>query len=392
MPDLLIVGGGPAGLATSIFAARAGLSSVVVEARSLPLDKPCGEGVMPPGVALLEEMGVRVPHANFIGIRYVEGDTVAEGRFRGRPGWGVRRTALVAGLFDRAQELGVDVRLATRCAGWKATRDGVRVETHRGTLEGRFLVAADGLHSRIRKEASLERASGRGARRFGVRRHLEVHPWSSCVEVHWTDGVEAYLTPVGSNVLGVAFLSSGGPLRFDDALRRFPRLEERLIGAVRLSPEQGAGPFRQNVRRRYRGRLALVGDAAGYLDALTGEGLSLAFHCARALVAAIVDADDLADYERAYRGLSGAYYKMTGLLLAVARRPRLRQGLIATFADSPDIFDRLLSISNGERPLTGLGWGNLLGLSMGLARGLRKASPSRWGIRPAGSARSGTDR
>ena len=377
MPDLVIVGGGPAGLATSIFGAIAGLSSIVIERRSLPMDKPCGEGIMPPGVALLEEMGVQVPHARFLGIRYVDGDTVAEGRFPTRAGWGVRRTALVEGLFHRAQELGVELRFGTRATGWSATRDRVRVDSHGGPVEGRFLIAADGLHSKLRKEAGLQRLA-RGAKRFGVRRHFRVRPWSPCVEVHWNNEAEAYLTPVASEELGVALLSSGAPTRFEESLSHFPGLEERLAGAPVVSEVQGAGPFRQCVRRRYRGRLALVGDAAGYLDALTGEGLSLGFHCAQALVATIAKGDELSSYETAYRRLSRTHYLMTGLLLAVARRPGLRRRLIDTLAETPEIFDRLLAISTGERPIHHLGSGGLIRLLQVLAGRSGRARSSRF--------------
>jgi flavin-dependent dehydrogenase len=363
--DLVIVGGGPAGLATAVFAARSGLSSLVIDKRSLPLDKPCGEGVMPPGVALLEEMGVSVPHASFEGIRYVDGDIVAEGRFQGSVGWGVRRTELVRGLVDRARQLGVELRYGENCTEWSVLPDRVRLGSDGGDIEGKYLIAADGLHSRLRKEAGLNEPT-RAVRRFGVRRHFRARPWSSCVEVHWTEGAEAYVTPVGVDELGVAFLSSGEPKSFEARLGQFPELQERLGGAMVTSEARGAGPFRQRVRRRYQGRLALVGDAAGYLDAITGEGLSLAFRTAGALVAAIADHDSLTVYEAAYRRLSRSYYWTTGLLLAVGQRPRLRRALIASLAEQPEIFDRLLAISTGESGASSLGFRGAIGLLGGM--------------------------
>jgi flavin-dependent dehydrogenase len=207
-----------------------------------------------------------------------------------------------------------------------------------------------------------------------VRRHFKIRPWSSFVEVHWIDGSEAYLTPVGSEELGVAFLSSGEPARFEDMLSKFPRLRERLAGAPLVSEAKGAGPFRQRVGCRYRNRLALVGDAAGYLDAITGEGLSLAFHCARALVETVAEGKALASFESAYRRQSRTYYWMTGLLLTVARRPWLRRRVIATLARKPELFDRLLAISTGERPLHSLGVGGMIWLLEGLAASPSKAS------------------
>jgi flavin-dependent dehydrogenase len=384
MMDLIIVGGGPAGLATAIFAARSGLTSLVLEKRSLPLDKPCGEGVMPPGVDSLREMGVSVPHVSFTGIRYVDGDVVAEGRFEGSLGWGVRRTALVRALTERASELGVELCYGAPFTEWSVLADRVRVRSSVGDIEGKYLIAADGLHSRLRKEAGLEERVG-GSKRFGVRRHFRARPWSSCVEVHWAEGAEAYVTPVGGDELGVAFLSAGEPMSFEDRLGQFPELRDRLGGATVTSEARGAGPFRQRVRRRWHGRLALVGDAAGYLDAITGEGLSLAFRTARALVAAIADHDTLAGYEAAYWRLSRNYYWTTGLLLAVGLRPRLRRALITTLSERPEIFERLLAISTGEREARSLGLSGAIGLLGGML-GRRASSRADPAVTPPGGA------
>ncbi len=320
---------------------------------------------MPPGVALLEEMGVHVQHSRFHGIRYVDGDILAEGRFRRGPGWGVRRTALVQAMLERAEKLGVELRYGVTVDRWRHDGERAVVETDGGAISARFLIGADGLHSKIRKQAGLE-MSRRGARRFGVRRHFRARPWSSFVEVHWTDGSEAYVTPVGSEEVGVALLSSEEPGGFVDLLSKFPRLVERLGDAAVASDAAGAGSFRQRVRCRYRENLALVGDAAGYLDAITGEGLSLAFHCARSLAETLAEGRRLAFYEEEYRRLSRTYYWMTGLLLTVARQPRLRQRVIATLARKPELFDRLLAISIGEQPVQSMGLGGLFRLLEGL--------------------------
>lgn len=361
MPDLLIVGGGPAGLATAIFAARSGLSSVVVEKRILPLDKPCGEGIMPSGVALLEKMGVAVAHASFSGIRYLDRAVVAEARFMGPVGWGVRRTALVESMVQRALELGVDVRFGARWTEWRVLPDRVELRSDRGDFEGKYLIAADGLHSTIRKQARLERPA-RGPKRFALRTHFRVRPWSDCVEVHWTDGAEAYVTPVASDQLGVALLSHRAPVGFEEGLVQFPELRERLAGAAATSGTRGAGPLRQRVHCRCRGRLALVGDAAGYLDAITGEGLSLAFRTAQALIASVTEQGDLEGYEAAYRRLSRMYYRMTGLLLSVSRRPRLRRRVVAALATRPELFESLLAISMGQKKARSVGLGGIVGL------------------------------
>ena len=355
--DVLIVGGGPAGLATAIFARMAGLSACVLERRAAPLDKACGEGLMPHGVAALAAMGVELPAAGYAplaGVRFVDGSCSAESRFPTGAGRGIRRTILSAALRQRARDLGAELR-----DGWEVMAvndDGaaVTVETRSsGPQTARFVVAADGLHSPLRARLGLARRS-RDAPRYGVRRHFALRPWSSFVEVHWGDAAEAYVTPVGPNELGVALLWSGGKHRFDELMLRFPRLAERLAGAPASSEPRGGGPFAQPVARRHAGRIALVGDAAGYLDPLSGEGITLGLKSARALIAVLASGESLDAYEGAYRALSRNYYIMTRALLLLATRPRLRARVLRGLAAHPPAFAKLLAITGGEAPLTEL--------------------------------------
>lgn len=356
--DLVIVGGGPAGLATAICAAQRGLSAVVVERRGRPLDKSCGEGLMPGGVAALAAMGVEIPAAErapFHGIRYVDGEIVADGRFANGPGWGIRRTALVDAMVVRAQVLGVGLRYGCRVHGWQRTAGGVVLQTASGAVSASLLVGADGLHSRVRRAAGLA-IRWRGPRRFGIRRHFRVQPWSPFVEVHWGEAAEAYITPVGPQRIGVAFLWSGGPRSFAALLRDFPVVEARLSTAIPETAPRGAGPLRQGVGRRCAYDVALIGDAAGYLDAISGEGLTLAFRSARALADSVARGKPLREYDRAYRRLSRSYYRLTALLLALTSRPRMRSLLFRTLARWPSLFDRLLAAHTAEpsRVLSGV--------------------------------------
>jgi len=365
--DLAVVGGGPVGLAVAIHARLRGLSAVVLEARRPPLDKACGEGLMPPGVAALAAMGVPLPESRpFAGIRYVDGPVVAEGRFAEGEGRGIRRTALSAALRERARSLGAELLDGASMLRFAADARGARVESTAGVVEARLLVGADGLRSRVRRAAGLEAPPGRGAPRLGLRRHFSVMPWSGLVEVHWADGAEAYVTPVAADEVGVALLWRGGAARYDELLARFPALAERLGGAPARSGVRGAGPFLQRVRRRHAPGLALVGDAAGYVDPSTGEGLALGFRCAADLAEIVAAGRPLAGYEVAFRAHAAALFRATRLLLLAGAIPPLRRRFVRALARRPERFDRLLAITAGQAPLRALGVGGALDLARGL--------------------------
>ena len=319
---VLVVGGGPVGLATAIEARLAGLEVELAEPRVGAIDKACGEGLMPGALPLLARLGVDPEGVALDGIAYVDGRHRVEHRFVGGAGRGVRRTALHAALRDRAREVGVDV----------TTR---KVESLEG--ERRWVVGADGLHSTVARLAGLARPAPRGRRRFGQRRHYALAPWSPFVEVTWTPLGELYVTPVSPDAVGVAVLARRG-VHFDEAIAAAPSLAARLAGAAPASELRGAGPLRQVTRARVAGRVLLVGDASGYVDALTGEGLRIGFAQARAAVAAIV-ADDAASYEKAWDRETRDFRRLTGALVRVAASP-LRGAVVPVAARLPRVFAR----------------------------------------------------
>jgi flavin-dependent dehydrogenase len=199
----------------------------------------------------------------------------------------------------------------------------------------RYLVAADGLHSPLRRRLGLD-APVRAPRRFGQRCHLATAPWTSYVEVHWASGGEAYVTPLGADCVGVAVLSSRRrPLA--ELLGGFPTLAPHLDDVV-PGVVRGAGPLRQRSRSRVRGRVLLVGDAAGYVDALTGEGIAIGLAQARAAVAALV-ADAPATYETAWRRITRRHDLLTHGLLAATRLPAVRSRIVPAAATLPRVFE-----------------------------------------------------
>jgi flavin-dependent dehydrogenase len=327
--DLVVAGGGPVGLATALYAARAGLDVVVREPRPVPVDKACGEGLMPAAVADLVALGLSLPGVPLTGIRYLDGRRSVDAPFAAGPGRGVRRTTLHAALASAVSAEGIPVEPCAVSVVSQSSEavvvDGVRT---------RYLVAADGLHSPVRRMLGLE-APRRGPRRFGLRQHVAIAPWTSYVEVHWSPRAEAYVTPVASDCVGIAVLAPDGG-SFSSLLSGFPALASRAAAAP-ASKVLGAGPLRQRVTRRVAGRVLLVGDASGYVDALTGEGIALGLAQARAAVAAVV-AGSPASYEKAWHRLSWRHNMLTSSLVSVSSRPLLRRGLVPAASALPVVF------------------------------------------------------
>ncbi|HEY7725653.1 MAG TPA: FAD-dependent monooxygenase [Anaeromyxobacteraceae bacterium] len=358
--DVVVAGGGPAGLAVAAAAAARGLDVVVLERGSLPADKACGEGLLPAGLGALEELGAlkRVPEADRAPIRAIRwidgGGAFAEAALPG-PAAGIRRTALSAALLAQARAAGAEVRERTPLVAHRRGPGGVVAETPGGRFEARLLVAADGLASPVREREGLSRPE-RGAARFGFRRHFALAPWSDRVEVHLGDGAEAYVTPAGAARVGVALLCEAAARRpYQELLAGFPALAGRLAGARHDSAPAGAGPLRREAAARVRDRLVLVGDAAGFVDAISGEGLSLALAAAldlaRALPAALArgaPAEALREFERAQERRWRRYAAATHLLLWLARRPGARRRAIAVAARHPRALERMVAWAVGQ--------------------------------------------
>jgi flavin-dependent dehydrogenase len=334
--DLLVAGGGPVGLATALYARAAGLQVIVVEPRAGAVDKACGEGVMPSAVLRLASLGVVLPGRPFQGITYVD----ARGRrvtadFPHGPGQGVRRTALHAALRTAAHAAGVE-RINGVVEEVRQSATGVRVDVGGRTYGASYLAAADGLHSPLRHELGLDRPTRRH-RRYGLRRHFTVAPWSDHVEVHWSEHAELYVTPVGGDVVGVAVLTSRRGQTYGQWLKDFPLVAEQLRGAQPASRVMGAGPLRQRAKRVVDGRVLLVGDAAGYVDALTGEGLAVGLAGAQALVDSLLVGRPQ-DYAHAWQEVTRTSRLLTETLLRSTRVPVLRRALVPSALAAPWVF------------------------------------------------------
>ena len=346
----VVAGGGPTGLATAICAARAGMAVTLIEPRSGVIDKACGEGLMPAGVAALRRLGVDPEPIGrpFRGIRYIDGPHRAEADFSTGPGLGIRRLALHTALTQAAASAGVE-RVQGRVK--RVEQGAEHVHAHLGdgrTVTGGWLFVADGLKSPIRRHLGLDLPTRRPVR-IGLRRHFQVAPWSDVVEVWWRPDAEAYVTPVSEDEVGVAILITGKPpvgsgqSPFDRLLAGFHGLTDRIAGAAPTSPVRGAGPFETRVARRVDGRVLLVGDAAGYLDPLTGEGLKLGFLGAEAAVAAVA-AGRPEQWERDWRRITRSYYWGTLGLLTLTGQPLLRRWMVPLLSRVPWVMGGALRV------------------------------------------------
>jgi len=332
----LVVGGGPAGLAAAIAARRKGFRVAVVDAAAPPIDKACGEGLMPDALRALADLGVEIPADAgfaFYGIRFVGDDVSLEAEFPSSFGLGLRRTRLHQFLVSAAEQAGAELR-------WSAPVGEL------AEVKARWIIGADGHASRVRKWAGLERWR-RIRERLGFRVHYRIKPWMDHVEVYWHSEFQMYVAGVTDDEVMVAVLCHDPHVRVEDALASFPELLERLAAAPRVSMERGGISATRRLWVVTQGSVALVGDASGSVDAITGEGLGLAFRQAAALADALV-AGNLDLYETAHRRLMRRPTFMADLLLLLDGRPNLQYRALHYLARHPLIFRSLLALHVGQ--------------------------------------------
>jgi menaquinone-9 beta-reductase len=342
--DVFVIGGGPAGIAAALAARHRGLEVTVADGCAPPIDKPCGEGLMPEGLAALQRLGVSIPAMDgyrFRGIRFVSSGLSAEAGFPCGVGLGVRRTNLHRIMVEHAERAGV--RFYWRAVVTGLNEDGVRMGGR--TFAGRWIIGADGSGSRVRRWAGLD-VHRQMAQRFAFRRHYRIAPWTDFMELHWGTKCQVYVTPLAGEEVCVAVISGDPGLRLDEALEEFPGLAERLRGAEHGSVERGAVSVTRQLAQVCRGRVALIGDASGGVDAITGEGLSLTFNQAH-LLGDCLAGGDLTPYQAGHRALARRPAMMAWLMLSLEHREKLRRRVMRAFVAEPKLFARLLATHVG---------------------------------------------
>jgi len=360
-PDVLIAGGGPAGLACAIASAQRGLRVEVADSMVPLIDKACGEGLMPDTIAALDQLGVdisAVPSGPFRGIRFLANQLsvnpiTAQAEFPGHHGRGVRRTILHQLLLDRAAALGVRFHWKTvvRSIETPAHGPGI-VHTNRHSIQPRFIIGADGHQSRIRALAGLDRSTTT-ARRIGLRQHFNIEHASiptTHVDVHWGHGAQAYVTPISTHEICIVFISRRKFSSVDQALSHFPQLRELLRHATPIGAPRGAITLSRRLHCVTRDNIALIGDASGSVDPITGEGLGLCFRQALALGDAL-HSSNLAQYQQAHSTLRGLPSTMAHVLLLLDTHPFLRHHTLRFLERHPQMFQRLLGIHVGQSPI-----------------------------------------
>jgi menaquinone-9 beta-reductase len=359
--DVLVVGAGPAGIAAAIASSLKGLRTVVADIRKPPIDKPCGEGLLPEAVGALRALGIHLNPGNacpLAGIRFSDADCCATAPLPRGAAFGLRRTTLHDLLVERATEVGVEFLWGVRVSGLCARGAMINGEE----FFCRWVVGADGQNSSVRSWAGFKPPK-RVSSRFGFRRHFAIAPWSDLVEVYWAEGVQMFVTPAARDELCVAVLADDPGMRVENGLALFPTVERRIKGAKPTSSELGAVTALGKSHSVVRGSVALIGDSSFTLDGIAGQGMGLAFQQAIPLAEAIL-ANEPARYEAAHRKVTATPWQVTRLMLEMARRPWLRRKVLRLFARRPDLFSQVVSVHTGQKPaeelrvreVFGLGW------------------------------------
>jgi 2-polyprenyl-6-methoxyphenol hydroxylase-like FAD-dependent oxidoreductase len=249
--------------------------------------------------------------------------------------------------MECAQEAGVEMAWARPVV----SLEGHTVRFGQSDLSARWIVGADGTQSSVRRWAGLD-VFGRESYRFGSRRHYRATPRSDYIEVHWGDGCQLYLTPVAQDEICVALLSRDPRLRFDDALRLFPELNSWLATCDAVSSDRGSLAATRRLTRVVHGHVALIGDASGAVDPITGNGLLLALRQAAALGEALT-MNDLSFYQRSHRKIMRRPRLVADLMLLLDHWPTFRAHVLAALETDPRLFADLLAMHSGRLGLTG---------------------------------------
>ena len=362
--EVLVIGAGPAGIASAIAARLKGFEVAVADFRRPPVEKACGEGLLPEGVEALRRLGVHFTSADsqpFYGLCFRDNLTSVSAFFPEGHAFGVRRTILNRLLLARAEEVGVKFHWGSRLTHLSGHTARLNDELFRF----RWLVGADGFNSQVRKLAGFNAFAWYQTSRLGFRRHFAAPAWSQMAEMFWGDGYQIVVTPTAVNEICLSLFTSHAGMRIADAVASFPELASRLRGVAPTDAELGCITSLRNSKIAARGHIALVGDASCTVDGIAGIGLTLAVRQAHPLAEAL-SSGDLSTYAAAHHRITQNARRMTGLLLLMSRRPWLRERVFRLFSSRPNVFARMTALHSGPRPGQSLGVREVLQLTLDL--------------------------
>ena len=384
--EVVVVGGGLAGCCAALGLAHRGHLVRVLERQSLGREKVCGEGLMPHGVEALRRLGIDVQGIPFRGIGYTVDDARAVADFPdGLTGLGVRRRDLDAMLL-RAVQSHPNIQLDVNSRVRKVTgTPGAMVVHAEAEIRARAVVVADGLNSPLRKQLGLEKPRT-GRPRYGARRHYLLAPGKSegeRVEVIALRGYELYITPTGVGEVNVAVLLESQAAKslkgnlgpgLDALMRQSPRVQSLLEGATPITDPMLCGPLRRTSKARAAPGVVLVGDAGGFLDGITGEGMALSALGAEIAVDVLsaslhsgdLSARTLMAYDRRYSKRARQVIWLTEIILWGIRHRRLARQVVRNLGKHPELFGQVLAVNVDRAPLSSVGVTGVLRLLTGL--------------------------
>ena len=362
--DVAVVGAGPAGAAAALFAARRGRHVVVLEKQAFPRDKPCGEGLMPSGRLPLRELGLEAivsaqgaPPLNGVqfGLPHQPRVAVPFPEHRGdQAGLGIRRLDFDARLADAlSRDPRIEFCQRTEVRNIRPDPGGSTVSTTSGDVRARFVAVADGLRSGLRHRLGWT-VGPRPPHRYGIVAHWQVDapvdPW---VRITFGEGLEVYEGPVAGNQRMVGLLCYQARMReFGGRLAEHYRdivlsLRPELSDAQLVGPVSAAGPFWYRASTVAQRGIFLVGDAGGFSDPITGEGIAAGLRQARAFAMALDSPNPERTYRHAHRRLTRDPRRVASLLLRLTRTPALVERGLDSHERAPQTLTKLLGIGFG---------------------------------------------